>query len=115
MSSFTQLADSISQFAAEREWDRFHSPKNLAMDLSVEASELPEHFQWLTEHESLNLSASQHEQVALEMADVFIYLLRLADKLDIDLLEIARRKIVLNEQKYPAEKVRGKAGKRNDR
>lgn len=109
------LTELLRAFAQTRDWDQFHSPKNLSMALSVEAAELLEHFQWLTEHESLNLSASQHEQVALEMADVFIYLLRLADKLDIDLLEIARRKIVLNEQKYPAEKVRGKAGKRKDR
>lgn len=109
------LTEQLRAFAQNRDWDQFHSPKNLSMALSVEAAELLEHFQWLTEHESLNLSASQHEQVALEMADVFIYLLRLADKLDIDLLEIAQRKIVLNEQKYPAEKVRGKAGKRKDR
>jgi NTP pyrophosphatase (non-canonical NTP hydrolase) len=109
------LTEQLRAFAQTRDWDQFHSPKNLSMALSVEAAELLEHFQWLTEHESLNLSASQHDQVALEMADVFIYLLRLADKLDIDLLEIARRKIVLNEQKYPAEKVRGKAGKRKDR
>ena len=108
------LTELLRAFAQTRDWDQFHSPKNLSMALSVEAAELLEHFQWLTEHESLNLSASQHEQVALEMADVFIYLLRLADKLDVDLLEIARRKIVLNEQKYPAEKVRGKAGRRKD-
>ncbi|MFQ5755356.1 MAG: nucleotide pyrophosphohydrolase [Acidiferrobacterales bacterium] len=108
------LTEQLRAFAHARDWDQFHSPKNLSMALSVEAAELVEHFQWLTERESLNLSASQREQVALEMADVFIYLLRLADKLDVDLLEIARRKIVLNEQKYPAEKVRGQAGKRKD-
>ncbi len=106
------LTERLRAFADARDWDQFHSPKNLSMALSVEAAELVEHFQWLTERQSLELSPVQHEQVALELADVFIYLLRLADKLDVDLLAVAGRKIELNEKKYPAEKARGKAGKR---
>jgi NTP pyrophosphatase (non-canonical NTP hydrolase) len=101
----------VRQFATERDWDQFHSPKNLAMALSVEAAELVEEFQWLTEEQSRNLDAERRERVRLEAADVFIYLLRIADKLGIDLVTAAGDKIVLNERKYPADRVRGDARK----
>jgi NTP pyrophosphatase (non-canonical NTP hydrolase) len=107
----SQLRDALRQFADERDWDRFHSPKNLASALSVEAAELLERFQWLTEDESRNLPPAELEKVRQEMADVLNYLVRLADKLDVNLLEAARDKIVLNAQKYPADKARGTAKK----
>ena len=105
------LQQRLAAFAAARDWDQFHSPKNLAMALSVEASELVEEFQWLTEDESKALDAERRERVRLELADVFIYVLRLADKLGVDLARAAADKIALNEQKYPAERVRGDARK----
>jgi len=101
----------VAEFAAARDWETFHSPKNLAMALSVEAAELVEEFQWLTEEQSRALDAERRERVRLELADVFIYLLRIADKLGVDLVAAANDKIVLNEKKYPAERVRGDARK----
>lgn len=106
-----KLRKRLRTFADARDWDQFHSPKNLVMAISVEAAELMEHFLWLSERQSQDLNAAQREQVALEMADVFLYLLRLADRLDVDLAASAWRKITLNEQKYPADQVRGKSGK----
>jgi NTP pyrophosphatase (non-canonical NTP hydrolase) len=106
-----QLRNALRQFAADRDWDQFHSPKNLASALAVEAAELLELFQWLTEDESRNLPPAELAKVRQEMADVLNYLVRLADKLDVDLLEAARDKIVLNAQKYPVEKARGSAKK----
>lgn len=103
----TELQRRVALFAAERDWDPFHSPKNLAMALSVEASELLEEFQWLTEEQSRSLDAERRERVRLEMADVLIYLLRLADKLGVDLPRAAADKLAVNEQKYPADRVRG--------
>ena len=105
------LSRRISQFATARDWDQFHSPKNLAIALSVEAAELLEHFQWLTEEQARNLPADRLEAVAAEMADVFIYLIRLAEKLDVDLLAAADRKLCVNEEKYPVDKARGNATK----
>ena len=105
------LRDSLRQFAAEREWDRFHSPKNLAMALAVEAAELLERFQWVTEEDSKRLPPAEVGRVREEMADVLNDLVRLADKLDIDLLAAARDKIALNAQKYPVDKARGNAKK----
>lgn len=107
----SQLRDALREFAAERDWDQFHSPKNLAAALSVEASELLECFQWLTEEQSRNLTPEQHAQVRDELADVLNYLVRLADKLDVNLLEAAREKMRKNALKYPAERVRGSARK----
>jgi dCTP diphosphatase len=107
----TQLRDALREFAAARDWDQFHSPKNLAAALAVEAAELLERFQWLTEDESRRLPPAELEKVRQEMADVLNYLVRLADKLDVNLIEAARDKIALNEQKYPADKVRGTARK----
>jgi len=109
-----QLRNALRQFAAERDWDQFHSPKNLASALSVEAAELLERFQWLTEDESRHLPPAELAKVRQEMADVLNYLVRLADKLDVDLLDAARDKIVLNAQKYPVETARGSARKYSD-
>ncbi len=106
-----QLRSEIRKFADDRDWEQFHSPKNLAMALIVEAGELVEHFQWLSQEQSLELDKAERGKVALEMADVLIYLVRLADRLDIDLLEAARKKIVLNNEKYPADQAAGRADK----
>lgn len=111
MRSLEDLKNQLRAFAHARDWEQFHSPKNLAMALIVEAAELTEHFQWLTEAQSQALSTEQREQVAQELADVFLYLVRLADRLDIDLMDAAQRKLVINAQKYPADKVRGSAKK----
>ena len=105
------LQQRLAAFAAARDWEQFHSPKNLAMALSVEAAELVEEFQWLTEAESKALDADRRERVRLELADVFIYLLRLADRLDVDLMRAADDKIAHNERKYPADRVRGDSRK----
>lgn len=105
------LALRLRRFAAERDWERFHSPKNLSMALIAEAAELVEHFQWLSQQESAALAAPKRQEVELEMADILIYLVRLADRLDVDLLDAARRKIAINETRYPAARVRGSARK----
>jgi NTP pyrophosphatase (non-canonical NTP hydrolase) len=101
----------VRAFVAERDWDQFHSPKNLAMALSVEAAELLEIFQWLTEAESDALSDAQLAAVRDEMADVLVYLLRIADRLDVDLLAAAADKMRRNAEKYPADRARGRADK----
>ncbi len=111
MSEFTTLRDKARQFAAARDWDQFHSPKNLTMALSAEVAELTELFQWLTEDQSRQLSPEQHQAAAHEIADVQIYLIRLADKLGIDIPAAVGDKMALNEQRYPAEQVRGSARK----
>ena len=103
----------LREFARERDWDQFHSPKNFSMALIVECAELVEHFQWLTDEQSKNLPADTLEEVSLEMADIMIYLIRLADKLDVDLLDAVDKKIELNAIKYPVEKSRGIAKKYN--
>jgi dCTP diphosphatase len=109
-----KLRDSLRTFAAARDWDQFHSPKNLAMALSVEAAELLEHFQWLSEEESRRLGKEELGKIGEEMADVLLYLIRLADKLDVDLLQAAARKMELNAAKYPADKARGNSTKYTD-
>ncbi len=101
----------LRDFVRERDWEQFQSPKNLTMALSVEASELMEHFQWLTQEESFDLPADKRAAVADEMADVRIYLVRLADRMGIDLLDAAERKMERNGDRYPAELVRGSAKK----
>ena len=102
----------LSDFADERDWDQFHNPKNLAMALSVEASELVEIFQWLTSEQAEEImDSSQSDHVKEEVADVMIYLLRLADKLDIDLESIVNDKIVQNGKKYPVNLSKGNADK----
>jgi len=106
-----QLKERLRKFAEERDWDQFHSPKNLSMALSAEIAEIIEHFQWLTEEQSKNLPKDKLEEVETELADTLIYLIRLADKLDIDLLAAANSKIEHNEQKYPIDKAKGNAKK----
>jgi dCTP diphosphatase len=110
-SELKELRDRLRVFAAERDWDQFHAPKNLACALTVEAAEIMEHFQWLTDDQSRNLNPSAVAEVADELADVLVYLIRLADKLDIDLFAAAVRKIDRNGEKYPIEKARGSAKK----
>lgn len=107
------LKHRLREFAKERDWDQFHSPKNFSMALIVECAELVEHFQWLSDEQSKNLPAETLEEVRLEMADIFLYLIRLADKLDLDLIAAANDKIKLNAQKYPVEKAKGLATKYN--
>jgi len=97
----TGLVEKIRIFNAERKWQKYHSPKNLVMALCVESAELLEHFQWLTEEESRSLPAAKQLQVAEEIADIFIYLLNLADQLDIDPIAAVHAKIELNRRKYP--------------
>lgn len=112
-SDLASLRQRLREFARARDWEQFHAPKNLAMALIAEVGELIEHFQWLTEDQSRNLSDEARRAVELEMADVLLYLVRLADVLDVDLLEAAAHKITLNEKKYPAAEVRGRADKRH--
>ncbi len=107
MKTIKDLQDALEIFVNEREWQPYQSPKNIVMALSGEMGELIEHFQWLTQEESASLPAQVKAEVQDEMADVFIYLARLADKLDIDLIDAARQKIVKNAKKYPVEKARG--------
>lgn len=111
MKDLEEVREKVAEFALERDWDKFHSPKNLAMALSVEAAELVEAFQWLTEAQSSNLSGDQILAVRHEIADVQVYLVRLADKLGIDILQAVDEKMRLNAHKYPAAKVRGSAKK----
>jgi NTP pyrophosphatase (non-canonical NTP hydrolase) len=110
-SELDALRDALRAFAAERDWDRFHTPKNLAAALAVEAAELLEPFQWLTAEESAALTPAQRASVCEEMADVMLYLVRLADRLDVDLLAAARDKIRRNAERYPVDKARGSARK----
>jgi dCTP diphosphatase len=105
------LALRLAEFARERDWEQFHSPKNLAMALAGEVGEVLEHFQWLTESQSRNLPPQVREAVALELADVLLYLVRLADQVGVDLAGAALRKIELNALKYPADEVRGRSGR----
>ena len=106
-----ELQASLRAFADEREWDQFHSPKNLAAALSVEAAELLEHFQWLTEDQSRSVPDDKREAIAEEIADVFLYLLQLADKLGIDPVQAARKKMQTNSIKYPVERAKGTSKK----
>jgi len=106
-----KLRDQLRAFAAERDWDQFHSPKNLASALAVEAAELLENFQWLTEAQSKQLSADALKNVRAEIADVLLYLIRISDKLGIDLIAAANEKITLNATKYPVEKAHGNSTK----
>lgn len=114
MNDLEQIKLKLRQFAEDRDWDQFHSPKNLSMALIVEAAELVEHFQWLTEEQSKSLDSKQFARVQEELADIQIYLIRISDKLNIDLLDAVSKKIDANEKKYPSEKVRGSAKKYNE-
>jgi dCTP diphosphatase len=106
-----RLRDALRAFAAARDWERFHAPKNLAMALSVEAAELLEVFQWMPEADSRNLEPAAREAASEEIADVLLYLIRLSDALDIDPIAAAERKMVANAAKYPVEKARGTSRK----
>lgn len=110
-SDLLMLRDKLRAFAEARDWDQFHSPKNLSMALMVEVAELMEHFQWLTEAQSFDLAAENKNAVSEELADILLYLVRLADKLDVDLPKAALHKLEKNAVKYPAEQVRGSSKK----
>jgi len=103
------LRQKVADFAAARDWDQFHTPKNLAMALIAEAAELVEHFQWLTPEQSRHLPVEKLDAVSQELADVLIYLVRLADKLGVELMQAVESKMALNEQRYPSGRVRGDA------
>ncbi len=109
-----KLKLSLKQFAEERDWEQFHSPKNLSMALAGEAGELLEIFQWLSEDESKNLDLIKLKSVKEELADIQIYLIRLADKLAIDIEQSVLEKIEINKQKYPIDRVKGKSKKYTD-
>jgi dCTP diphosphatase len=111
METLDHLKTRLREFAVARDWEQFHSPKNLGMALIVEAAELVEHFQWLTEEQSAALPPDKLAEVEQELADIQIYLIRLADRLNIDLEQAVHAKIALNERRYPVEKVRGSAKK----
>jgi dCTP diphosphatase len=111
MNELTAMRELVRTFVNERDWDQFHTPKNLSAALSVEAAELLEHFQWLHTGVAEELGPERLVQVRHEMADVLVYLVRLADKLDVDLGAAVEEKMVLNRAKYPADKVRGDARK----
>ena len=110
-SDLQMLRDKLREFAEARDWDQFHSPKNLSMALMVEVAELMEHFQWLTEEQSASLDTEKKAVVAEELADILLYLVRLSDKLDVDLPQAALHKLEKNAAKYPADRVRGSSKK----
>lgn len=114
MDSLEQLKQKLLEFAREREWEQFQSPKNLCMALCGEMGELAECFQWLSEEESRSLDAEQRARVADELADLQLYLILLAARLDMDLIAEAERKMRVNAEKYPVEQSRGKAVKYTD-
>ena len=109
--SLQDLREKVNTFVAERDWAQFHTPKNLAMAMIIEAAELVEQFQWDTPEESQQLSPEKREAVAHELADTFVYLLRIAEVLNIDLIDAANKKIALNALKYPVDKVKGSNAK----
>jgi len=111
MNELEKIKLRLRQFAEKRDWEQFHSPKNLSMALSAEVAEIVEHFQWLTEEQSKNLPNGKLEEVETELADALIYLIRLADKLGVNLITAAQSKIEVNEQKYPVDKAKGNAKK----
>ena len=106
-----ELQDAVEAFVAERDWAQFHSPKNLAMSVAIEAAEIMEHFQWCTAEESRAPAAEKRAMVANEIGDVLIYLVRLARVLDIDLVDAATDKLAQNREKYPIDKAKGRATK----
>jgi len=114
MTDLDKIIKDINQFRVDRDWKQFHNPKNLAISLSLEASEVLEHFQWKTLEESKNLSSEKKSQLKQEVADVAIYLLYLCDELDINLIESIKEKLIINEGKYSIEKSKGKNTKYNE-
>tara|TARA_R110002049_G_scaffold13509_2_gene58525 strand:+ start:159802 stop:160158 length:357 start_codon:yes stop_codon:yes gene_type:complete len=114
MMESTEINDlmlALRKFAQARDWEQFHSPKNLSMALSVEVSELIEHFQWMPDQASYALGEAKQQLVSYELADVFIYLLRICDQLNIDLVSVTKEKMKINEERYPVNKVRGSSKK----
>lgn len=109
-----ELLERIRKFNNERDWDQFHTPKNLAMAMSVEVAEIVEHFQWMTEQQSQTLNADKIEELKDEIGDVMIYLVNLSDKLGIDPIKAAKEKIEKNRKNYPAKLAKGKTNKYND-
>lgn len=114
LQTLAELSDAVRAFGRERDWHRYHTPKNLSAALIVEAAELLEPFQWLTPEQSMNLPADKREAVRQEMADVLIYLVSLANCLDIDLLRAAEDKLAINAAKYPVDKARGSCAKSHE-
>lgn len=108
------LARQLAAFSSERDWEKFHSPKNLASALVVEAAELLEHFQWMTEVDSRNLPTTKREEVATELADVLLYLVQLSTVLGVDLRQAAEAKLKANALKYPVELAKGTSKKYNE-
>lgn len=106
-----ELQSELRRFADERDWGQFHTPKNLAASLSIEAAEVLEHFQWMTDEQSGRLTEEQRTRVGHEIADVLLYLLQLSDKLGIDPLAAAREKLVINSAKYPVDRAKGNSKK----
>lgn len=106
-----ELQAALRHFADERDWGQFHSPKNLAVSLSLEAAEVLEHFQWLTDEQSRSLDDARRQAVAHEIADVLLYLLQLSDRLGIDPMQAAREKLAVNAERYPADKAKGTSRK----
>ena len=104
------LRDLVQQFVAERDWSQFHSPKNLSMSVAIEAGELMEHFQWITQEASRSLDDESKHGVGEELADVLCYLLAIANELEIDVAEALTNKMVKNREKYPVEKIKGRFG-----
>jgi dCTP diphosphatase len=111
MTELDSIKKTLAQFSKDRDWEQFHSPKNLAMALSVETAEIVEHFQWLSEEESNTLSIEKRHAIAEEIADAQMYLLLLAEKLDVDIIESVKHKITKNAEKYPIEKTKGSSKK----
>ena len=108
--TLAELKSEVQKFVGERDWEKFHSPKNISMAMSVEAAELMEHFQWISQAESRQPDQQKLVEIGEEMSDVFCYLLALANTLDIDLTAVFLHKMELNRQKYPAEQFRGRFG-----
>lgn len=111
MNAFKELDGKVRQFAEERDWAQFHSPKNLSMALAVECAELMEHFQWLTEIQSRRLGRKQLREIEMELADVQIYLIRLSQVLGVDVISASKKKLLDNARKYPVSRARGSAKK----
>ena len=112
--SLAELQCALDTFVEERDWAQFHSPKNLAMGVAIEAAEVMEHFLWCSGDESYSLSKEKREEVANEIGDVLIYLLGLGRALDVDIIAAARDKLAINREKYPVEKAKGRAVKYSD-
>jgi len=111
MTELDDIKKTLATFAKDRDWEQFHSPKNLAMALSVEVAEIVEHFQWLNEEDTNTLTTEKRHAIAEEIADTQMYLLLLAEKLDVDIIQSVNQKITKNAEKYPIEKTKGSSKK----